>query len=79
VWIVREADEDERDGANGGAMPDLSGNRPGGSVVKPTVCGGCGWTVEQDTLTGEWRNQHGDERCGVGFAHYPSPTVTVKV
>ena len=76
--MVCEAREDEGDGANGGAVPDLSGNRPGGSVVKPTVCGACGWRVRENTINGAWRDEKGSERCGAGFAHYPSPTVVVK-
>lgn len=79
MWIVRLAGAVEGDGANGGAvraMPRAS--RPGGAVVKPTVCGACGWRVEENTLSGAWRDEKGSEWCGAGFPHYPSVAVVAK-
>lgn len=74
--IVRLADRVEGDGANGGAVLVVSYPCAGGAVVKPTVCGACGWRVSENTLNGAWQDEKGEERCGAGFPHYPMALIT---
>lgn len=78
MWIVCLAGAVEGDGAHGGAVLVVPSAFAAGAVVKPTVCGACGWRVTENTLNGAWKDEKGEERCGAGFPHYPSPTVVAK-